>query len=202
MLCWVFFACASSSPLQAAVLCVVRVTRFARPTCRASALPLEERRHVFHVLQKLPLETNGEEAKQGPKKPAEGAAAGAEVSAGGDGGRAGEQVRSVVPQLFARHARMVLLCLWIPPRHVLRGSRVLRVTFVLIVALLGRIAPCFPCSADACASEGGAPRLPGTSSQSGRSSTYGDGSRGQDERTTTSRNCRGVGGVGGGGVGD
>ena len=76
-LCWVFSACASLSPPQAAAHCVARVARPARPTCRASALPLEERRHVVRVLQKLPPETKGEEAKQGPKEAAEGAAEGA-----------------------------------------------------------------------------------------------------------------------------
>ena len=49
-LCWVFSACASSSPPEAAALCVARVARPARPTCRASALPLEGRRHVVRVL--------------------------------------------------------------------------------------------------------------------------------------------------------
>ena len=90
-LCWVFSACASLSPPEAAALHVARVARFARCTCRASALPLEERRHVVRILQKLPPETKGEEAKQGPKEAAEGAAEGAaasaEVSAGGDDGR-------------------------------------------------------------------------------------------------------------------
>ena len=99
LLCWVVSACASLSPLEAAVLSVAHVARLARPTCRAFTLPLEERRHVVRVLQKLPLETKGGEAKQGPKEAAEGAAAGAEVSAGGDGGPAGEQVRVVVPCL-------------------------------------------------------------------------------------------------------
>ena len=55
----------------------------------------------------------------------------------------------MVPLLFARHARMVLLCLWNPPRRVLRGLRVLRVTCVSILALLWRTAPRFPCSAGA-----------------------------------------------------
>ena len=78
------------------MLCVAHFTRLARPTCRASALPVEERRDVFRVMHKLPLETKGEEAEQGPKEAAEGAATGAEVSAGGDGGVAVEQVRVVV----------------------------------------------------------------------------------------------------------
>ena len=82
---------------------------------------------------------------------------------------------------FARHARMVLLCLWNPPRRVLRVLRVLRVTCVSIPALLWRTAPRFPRSAGACASEGGAPRLPGTPCRTGRGSRYGDGSRGQDD---------------------
>ena len=55
--------------------------------------------------------TKGEEADQGPKEATEGTAAGAEVLAGGDGGPASEPVRVVVPLPFARHARMVLLCL-------------------------------------------------------------------------------------------
>ena len=156
--CWVFSACASSSPLEAAALCVARVAHLARPTCRASALPLEETRHVVRVLQKLPPETRGEEAKQGPKEAAkgavEGAAVGAEVSAGADGGPAGEQMRVVVPLPFACLARMVLLCLLNPPRRVLRVLRVLRVTCVSTLALLWSTAPRFPCSADACASEG------------------------------------------------
>ena len=184
-LCWVFSACASLSPPKAAALRVARVARSARSTCRASALPLEERRHVVRVVQKLPLETKGEEAKQGPKEAAEGAAegaaAGAEVTAGGDGGPAGEQVCVVVPLPFARHARMVLLCLWNPPRRVLRVLRVLRVTCVSILALLWRTTPLFPCSAGACASEGGALRLPGTPCRTGRGSRYGDGCRGQDD---------------------
>ena len=174
-LCLVFSACASSSPPEAAALCVARVARPARPTCCASALPLEEGRHVVHVLQKLPPETKGEEAKQGPKEAgegaAEGAAAGAEVSTGGDGGPAGEQVRVVVPLPFARHARMVPLCLWNPPRRVLRVVCMLCVTCLSIPALLWRIAPRFPCCANACASEGGAPRLPGTPCRTGAPDT-------------------------------
>ena len=117
-----FSACASLSPPGAATLRVARVARSARSTCRASAWALEKRRHVVRVLQKLPPETKGEEAKQGPKEAAEGAAegaaAGAEVSAGGNDGPAGEQVRVVVPLPFARHACMVLLCLWNPPARV------------------------------------------------------------------------------------
>ena len=50
LLCWVFSRCASSSPLEADVLCVACFTRLARPMCRASALPLEERRDLFRVL--------------------------------------------------------------------------------------------------------------------------------------------------------
>ena len=164
------------------MLCVARVTRLARPTCRASVLPLEETRHVFCVLQKIPRETKGEEAEQGPKEAAEGAATGAEVSAGGDGGPAGEQVRVVGPLPFARHTRMVLLCLWNPPRRVLRVLRVLCVIFASILALLWRIEPRFPCSADIRASQGGAPRPPGTPCRTGRGSRYGDGSPGQDDR--------------------
>ena len=162
LLCWVFSVCASSSPLVAAALWVARV---ACPTCCALALPLEERRHVVRVLQKLPPETEGAEAKQGPKEAAEGAAegtaegaaAGGEVSAGGDGGPAGEHVRVVVPLPVARHARMVLLCLWNPPRRVLRILRALRVRCVSILALLWRTAPRFPFSVRACAIEGEAP---------------------------------------------
>ena len=152
LLCWVFSTCASSSPLEADVLYVARVTRLARPTCCASALPLEERRHVFRVLQKLSPETKGEEAEQGPKEAGEGAAADAEVSAGGNGGPAREHVHVVVPLPLARHTRMVLVCLWNPPRPFLRVRRVLRVLFVSTVALLWRTAPRFPCSADARAS--------------------------------------------------
>ena len=39
-------------------------------SCLASAVPLENQRHVVRVLQKPPPETEGEEAKEGPKKPA------------------------------------------------------------------------------------------------------------------------------------
>ena len=63
LLCWMFPACASSSPLAAALLCVARDARLAGPTCRASTLPWEERCHVVRVLQKLPPETKGKEAK-------------------------------------------------------------------------------------------------------------------------------------------
>ena len=129
-------------------------------------MPLEGRRHVVRVLQKPPPKMKGEEAKEGPKEPAEGAAEGAaaraEISAGGDGGPAGEQVGVAGSLPFARHARMVLLCLCNPPRRVLRVLRVLRVTCVSVLALLRRTTPRFPRSAGACASEGGAPRLPGT----------------------------------------
>ena len=183
--CCVFSACASLSRPEAAALRVARVARPARSTCRASALPLEERRRVVRVLQKLHPETKGEEAKQGPKEAAEGAAegaaAGAEVWVGGDGGPAGEQMRVVVPVPFACHARMVLLCLWNPPRRVLRVLRVLRVACVSILALLWRTAPRFPCSAGFCASEGGAPRLAGTPNRTERGSRYGDGCRGQGD---------------------
>ena len=114
-LCWVFSTRASLSPPEAAALRVARVARSARSTCPASVVPLEERRHVVRVLLKLPPETKGEEAKEGPKEAAEGAAEGAaaraEVSEGGDAGPAGEQVRVAVSLPFARHARMVLLCL-------------------------------------------------------------------------------------------
>ena len=115
LLCRVFSVCTSASPLEAVVLCVARFTPVACSRCRASALPLEERPDVFRVLQKLPLETKGEEAAQGPKQAAEGAAAGAEVSAGGDGGPAGEEVCVVVSPPFARHARIVPLRLRNPP---------------------------------------------------------------------------------------
>ena len=145
----------------------------------ASALPLEDRRDIFRVLHELPPETKGEQAEQGCKKATKGASAGAEVSAGGDGGPAGAQVCVVVSLLFARQARMVLLRLWNPPRLVLR---MLRVICVLILAHLRRTPPLFPCSADGRASQGGAPGLPKTPCRSGRGSTYGDGTRGQDDR--------------------
>ena len=110
---------------------MLRVLRVLRVQHRAYALPLEERRHFVRVLQKLPPETKGEEAKQGPKEAAEGAAEGAkageEVSARGDGGLAGEQVRVVVPLPFARHARMVLLSL--------RNPRGVRCAFCACYAL-------------------------------------------------------------------
>ena len=138
LLCWVFSTCASSSPLEADVLCVARVTRLAGPTCRASALPLEERRHVFRVVHKLPRETKGEKAEQGPKDAAEGAAAGAENSAGGNGGPAGEQVRVVVPLLFARHTHMVVLCLYNPPRSS-GGSHFRK--YNAFILLLGMVRP-------------------------------------------------------------
>ena len=178
-LCCVFSTRASLSPPEAGALRVAHVARSARSTCLASAVPLEDKRHVVRVLQKPPPETEGEEAKEGPKKPAKGAAKGAaasaEVSAGGDGGPAGEQVRVAGSLPFARHAPMVLLCLWNPPWPVLRVLRVLRVTCVSIPALLWRTSPRFPCSAGACASEGGAPRLPGTPCRTGRGFRYGDG---------------------------
>ena len=136
LLCWVFSTCASSSPLEAVVLCVAHVTPLARALCRTAALPLEQRRHASHVLQKLAPTTKGEEAGQGPKEAAEGAAAGAEVSVGGDGGPAREQVPIVVPLPFARHTCMVLLRLQNLPRPVLRVLRVLRVILVSILALL------------------------------------------------------------------
>ena len=110
-LCCVFSTRASLSPPEAGALRVARVARSTRSTCLASAVPLEDRRHVVRVLQKPPPETEGQGAKEGPKEPAEGAAARAEVSAGGDGGPAGQQVRVAGSLLFARHARMVLLCL-------------------------------------------------------------------------------------------
>ena len=72
----------------------------------------EERRDLFCVLQKLPPKTKGGEAEQGPQEAAAGTAAGAEDSAGGDGGPAGEQVRVVVSPPFARHARLVVLRPW------------------------------------------------------------------------------------------
>ena len=78
--CWVFSTLASLSPPEVAALRVARVARSARSTCRASAVPLEERRHVVRLLQQLPP------AKERPKEAAEGAAEGAtaraEVSAG------------------------------------------------------------------------------------------------------------------------
>ena len=163
-LCCVFSTRASLSPLEAGTPRVARGARSPRSTCLASAVPLEDRHHVVRVLQKPPPETEGQGAKEGPKEPAEGAAEGAaartEVSAGGDDGPAGEQVRVAGSLLFARYARMVLFCLWNPPWHVLRVLRVLRVTRVSILAFLWRTAPRFPRSAGACASEGGAPRLP------------------------------------------
>ena len=177
-LCWVFSTRASLSPPEAAAL---RVARSARSTCRASVVPLEERRHVVRVLQKLPPETKREEDKEGLKEAAEGAAARVEVSAGGDGGPAGGQVRVAVSLPFARHARTVLLCLLNPPRRVLRVLRVLPVTCVSILALLWRTAPRFPRFARACASEGGGPRLPGTRFRTRRGFGYGDGTRGQDD---------------------
>ena len=118
------------------MLCVARVTHLSRPTCRASALPLEERRRVFRVMQTLPPETKGEDAEQGPKEAAEGAVAGAEVSARGDGGPAGEHVRVVVPLPFERHTRMVLLCLSNPPRSS-GGSYFRRYNaFILLLAMV------------------------------------------------------------------
>ena len=181
-LCWVFSACASLSPPEAAAL---RVARVARSTCCASVVPLEERRHAVRVLHKLPPKTKGEEAKEGPKVAAEGAvegaAARAEVSAGGDGGPAREHVCVAMSLPFARHARMVLLCLSNPPRHVLRVLRVLRVTCVSPLAPLWRTALRFPRSEGVRASEGGAPGLPRTPCRPGRGSRYVDGSRGQDD---------------------
>ena len=194
-LCCVFSTRATLSPPEAGALRVARVARSPRSTCLASAVPLEDRRHVVRVLQKPPPETEGQGAKEGPKEPAEGAgegaAARAEVSAGGDGGPAGEQVRVAGSLLFARHARMVLLCLWNPPWHVLRVLRVLRVTRVSIPAFLWRTAPRFPRSASAYASEGGAPRLPGTPCRTGGGSRYGDGSRGQDDGRRNPRSVEG-----------
>ena len=121
---------------------------------------MEASRHVFRVLQKLPPETEGEGAEQAPKEAPKSAGAVTEVSEGGNGGPAGEQVRVVVPLPFARHNRMVLLCPWNPPRRVLRALRVLSVIFLRIVALLWRTAPRFQCFADTCASQGGAPPPP------------------------------------------
>ena len=43
--------------LEAGVLCVACFPQLARPACHASALPLEERRDIFLVLQKLPPAT-------------------------------------------------------------------------------------------------------------------------------------------------
>jgi hypothetical protein len=188
-LCCVFSTRASLSPLEAGTPRVARGARSPRSTCLASAVPLEDRHHVVRVLQKPPPETEGQGAKEGPKEPAEGAAEGAaartEVSAGGDDGPAGEQVRVAGSLLFARYARMVLFCLWNPPWHVLRVLRVLRVTRVSILAFLWRTAPRFPRSAGACASEGGAPRLPGTPCRTG------DGSRGQDDGRRNPRSVEG-----------
>ena len=175
LLCWALSTCASFSLLEADVLCVARFPRLARPLCRGCALPLEERRDVFRVLQKLPLETKGEDAEQGPKEAAAGATARAEVSAGRDGGPSGEQVRVVVSVPFARHARMVVLCLWNLLGTLPRVLPLLGVTFVLIPPLLWRTTPRFPCSADARARQGGAPRLPGTPCRSGKRCRYGDG---------------------------
>ena len=193
--CCVFSTRASLSPPEAGALRVARVARSPRSTCLASAVPLEDRRHVVRVLQKPPPETKGQGAKEGPKVPAEGAAQGAaaraEVLAGGDGGQAGEQVRVAGSVLFARHAHMVLLCLSNPPWHVLRVLRVLRVTRVSIPAFLWRTAPRFPRSAGACASEGGAPRLLGTPCRTGGVSRYGDGRRGQDDGRRNPRSVEG-----------
>ena len=136
LLCWVFATCASSSPLEADVLCVACFTHLVHPTCRASTVPLRERRDVFCILQKLPRQTKGEEAEQGPKEAAESAAARAGVSAAGDGGSSNEHVRGVVSLPFARHVRMVLLRLWNLPWPILRVLRVLCGIFVLILALL------------------------------------------------------------------
>ena len=161
LLCCVFSTRASLSPPEAGELRQARVARCARSTILASAVPLENRRQVVRVLQKPPPETEGEEAKEGPKEPAEGAAEGAaappEVSAGGDGGRAGGQVRVAGSLPFARHACMVLLCLCNLSWRVLRVLRVLRVTSVLIPALHWKTAPRFPRFARACASEEGGP---------------------------------------------
>ena len=69
LLCWVFSTCASSSPLEADVLCVARITRLARPTCRASAFPLEETRDVFRVLQQLPQKPKVQRVNKDPRRP-------------------------------------------------------------------------------------------------------------------------------------
>ena len=114
----------------------------------ASTLPLEEGRDIFRFLQTLPPATKGEAAEQGPKEATGCVVALAEVSTRGDGGPAREEVRVVVSLPFAHHARMVLLRLWNLPRLVLRVLLVLRVISVLILALLWRTAPRFPCSVD------------------------------------------------------
>ena len=80
-LCCVFSTRASLSPLEAGTLRVARVARSPRSTCLASAVPLEDRRHVVRVLHKPPPETEGQGAKEGPKEPAEGAAEGAAARA-------------------------------------------------------------------------------------------------------------------------
>ena len=102
----VFSTCASLSSPQTAALRVACVARSARSTCRASAVPLEGRRHVVRVLQKLRPETKGEEAKKGPKEAAEAAAAPAEVSVGGDGGPAGERCA------LRCHCRLRVMPVW------------------------------------------------------------------------------------------
>ena len=63
--CWVF----STSPLEADVLCVAGFTRLPRPTCRASALPLEERRDVFRVLQSCDQKRKVKRVKEYPRRP-------------------------------------------------------------------------------------------------------------------------------------
>ena len=80
-LCCMFSTRASLSPPEAGALRVARVAHSARSTCLASAVPLEDRRHVVRVLQKPPPETEGQGAKDGPKEPAEGAAEGAAARA-------------------------------------------------------------------------------------------------------------------------
>ena len=143
LFCWVFATCAYPSPLEADVLCVACFARLVRATRRASAVPVQERRDVFCILQKLPLQTKGEEAEQGPKEAAESGAARAGVSAASDGGSSDEHMRVVLSLPFARHVRMVLLRLWNLPWPILRVLRVLRGIFDLILALLWRTAPRF-----------------------------------------------------------
>ena len=73
---------------------------------------------------------------------------------------------------------------------VARSARVTRYT-CLDFGLLWRTAPRFPRSAGACASEGGAPRLPGTPCRTGGGSRYENGSQGQDDGRRNPRSVEG-----------
>ena len=114
--CSMFSMCASCSPLVADVLCDARIPRSTRPPCCASSIPSEPRSYVLPILQQQPPEAKGEVAQQGFSEAAQGAAAGAEVSARGVGGPASEQMRVVVSMPLARYARVVLLRRWNLPR--------------------------------------------------------------------------------------